>query len=50
MDALGIAEESVVAELGAAGGWFTLRLARRVGPNGLPGPAGAGVRYNRAHN
>jgi len=25
----------VVAELGAAGGWFTLRLATRVGPNGL---------------
>jgi predicted methyltransferase len=35
MDALGIAEGSIVAELGAAGGWFTLRLARRVGPNGL---------------
>ena len=35
MDALGIAEGSVAAELGAAGGWFTLRLARRVGPNGL---------------
>jgi ubiquinone/menaquinone biosynthesis C-methylase UbiE len=35
MDALGVAEGSVVAELGAAGGWFTLRLARRVGPNGL---------------
>jgi SAM-dependent methyltransferase len=35
MDALGIAEGSVVADLGAAGGWFTLRLARRVGPNGL---------------
>jgi SAM-dependent methyltransferase len=35
MDALGIAEGAVVAELGAAGGWFTLRLARRVGPNGL---------------
>ncbi len=35
MDALGIAEGSVVAELGAAGGWFTVRLARRVGPNGL---------------
>jgi predicted methyltransferase len=34
MDALGIAEGSVVAELGAAGGWFTIRLARRVGPNG----------------
>jgi len=35
MDALGVAEGSVVAELGAGGGWFTLRLARRVGPNGL---------------
>ncbi|PYR42091.1 MAG: hypothetical protein DMF93_06715 [Acidobacteria bacterium] len=35
MDALGVAEGSRVAELGAAGGWFTLRLARRVGPNGL---------------
>jgi SAM-dependent methyltransferase len=35
MDALGIAEGSTVADLGAAGGWFTLRLATRVGPNGL---------------
>jgi len=35
MDALGIADGSVVADLGAAGGWFTLRLARRVGPNGV---------------
>ena len=34
MDALGVAEGSVVAELGAGGGWFTLRLAERVGPNG----------------
>lgn len=34
MDALGIAEGSVVADLGAGGGWFTVRLARRVGPNG----------------
>ena len=34
MDALKIAEGSVVAEIGAAGGWFTVRLARRVGPNG----------------
>jgi predicted methyltransferase len=34
MDALGVAEGSIVAELGAAGGWFTLQLARRVGPNG----------------
>jgi ubiquinone/menaquinone biosynthesis C-methylase UbiE len=24
-----------VADLGAGGGWFTIRLARRVGPNGL---------------
>ncbi len=35
MDALGIADGSVVADLGAGGGWFTLRLSRRVGPNGL---------------
>jgi predicted methyltransferase len=35
MDALGIADGSTVAELGAAGGWFTLHLARRVGPNGV---------------
>jgi predicted methyltransferase len=35
MDALKIADGSVVADLGAAGGWFTIRLARRVGPNGL---------------
>ncbi|MGH9143465.1 MAG: methyltransferase domain-containing protein [Vicinamibacterales bacterium] len=34
MDALGVAEGSKVAELGAAGGWFTLQLAERVGPNG----------------
>lgn len=35
MDALGIGERSVVADVGAGGGWFTVRLARRVGPNGL---------------
>lgn len=35
MDALGIADGAVVADLGAGGGWFTVRLARRVGPNGL---------------
>jgi predicted methyltransferase len=35
MDALKIAEGSVVADLGAAGGWFTIRLARRVQQNGL---------------
>jgi ubiquinone/menaquinone biosynthesis C-methylase UbiE len=35
MDALSISEASVVADLGAGGGWFTVRLARRVGPNGL---------------
>jgi predicted methyltransferase len=34
MDALNIAEGSVVADLGAASGWFTIRLASRVGPNG----------------
>lgn len=35
MDALGIGDGSVVADLGAGGGWFTIRLARRVGPNGV---------------
>jgi SAM-dependent methyltransferase len=35
MDTLGIAEGSVVADIGAGGGWFTIRMARRVGPNGL---------------
>ena len=34
MDTLGIAEGSVVADIGAGAGWFTIRLARRVGPNG----------------
>jgi len=34
MDALQIGEDSVVADLGAGGGWFTVRLARQVGPNG----------------
>jgi ubiquinone/menaquinone biosynthesis C-methylase UbiE len=34
MDALSIAEGDVVADLGAGSGWFTMRLARRVGPNG----------------
>jgi ubiquinone/menaquinone biosynthesis C-methylase UbiE len=35
MDALKIAEGSVVADLGAGGGWFTVKLARRVGSHGL---------------
>ena len=35
MDVLGIGEASVVADLGAGSGWFTPRLARRVGPNGM---------------
>jgi len=35
MDILGIAEGSRVADVGAGGGWFTIRLARRVGPAGL---------------
>ena len=34
MDALRIGEGSTVADLGAGGGWFTMRLADRVGPNG----------------
>lgn len=35
MDSVGIADGAVVADLGAGGGWFTIRLARRVGPNGV---------------
>ena len=34
MDALHIAEGSTVADIGAGGGWFTMRLARRVEPSG----------------
>jgi ubiquinone/menaquinone biosynthesis C-methylase UbiE len=34
MDALYVGEGSVVADLGAGGGWFTIRLARRVTHNG----------------
>jgi ubiquinone/menaquinone biosynthesis C-methylase UbiE len=34
MDALLIGDGSTVADLGAGGGWFTVRLAHRVGPNG----------------
>ena len=35
MDALAIADGSAVADIGAGAGWFTIHLARRVGPNGL---------------
>ncbi len=35
MDSLGIADGSHVADVGAGGGWFSVRLARRVGPNGV---------------
>lgn len=35
MDALRIAPGSVVADIGAGAGWFTIRLARRVGTGGL---------------
>jgi len=35
MDAMAIAEASIVADIGAGSGWFTIRLARRVGPNGI---------------
>jgi SAM-dependent methyltransferase len=34
LDAMGIADAAVVADIGAGSGWFTVRLARRVGPNG----------------
>jgi predicted methyltransferase len=35
MDALSIADGSLVADLGAGGGWFSAQLSRRVGPNGV---------------
>lgn len=35
MDKLRIADGSTVGELGSGGGWFTIHLARRVGPNGV---------------
>jgi predicted methyltransferase len=35
MDVLAIADGAAVADIGAGAGWFTIRLARRVGPNGL---------------
>jgi len=35
MDELLIAEGDRVADVGAGGGWFTIRLAHRVGPNGV---------------
>ena len=35
MDALGIADGSRVADIGAGAGWFSIQLARRVGPNGV---------------
>lgn len=35
MDKLRIADGSSIGEVGAGGGWFTIRLARRVGPNGV---------------
>jgi ubiquinone/menaquinone biosynthesis C-methylase UbiE len=35
MDALGVGEGVVAVDLGAGSGWFTIRLANRVGPNGI---------------
>ena len=35
MDALNIADGSTVADIGAGAGWFTIHLARRVGPRGM---------------
>jgi predicted methyltransferase len=35
MDALRVADGSAVADIGAGAGWFTVQLARRVGPNGV---------------
>ena len=35
MDALHISDGAAVADVGAGGGWFTVQLARRVGPRGV---------------
>ena len=35
MDAVNVADGSTVADIGAGAGWFTIRLAQRVGPKGL---------------
>jgi ubiquinone/menaquinone biosynthesis C-methylase UbiE len=35
MDSLGVFEGARVADIGAGGGWFTIRLARRVGAHGV---------------
>jgi predicted methyltransferase len=35
MDTLGVADGSKVADIGAGSGWFTIQLARRVGPQGV---------------
>ena len=35
MDQLGVSDGAKVADIGAGGGWFTIRLAHRVGPNGV---------------
>src|SRR5262245_15203765 len=35
MDSLGVADGSTVADIGAGSGWFTIQLARRVGPQGV---------------
>ncbi|HTW58799.1 MAG TPA: class I SAM-dependent methyltransferase [Terriglobales bacterium] len=35
MDVLGIAPGKAVADIGAGGGWFTVRAAKRVGANGI---------------
>jgi predicted methyltransferase len=35
MDTLNIADGSTVADIGAGAGWFTVQLARRVGPRGV---------------
>ena len=34
MDVLNVRTGSIVADVGAGAGWFTVRLARRVGPHG----------------
>ena len=35
MDSLGVTSGTIVADIGAGGGWITIKLANRVGPTGL---------------
>ena len=50
MDAVAFADGSTVADIGAGAGWFTIRLAQRVGPKARlrAGPAASDARRDQA--